>query len=145
VITNLFPEHIHEVLADLSDQTQAELAANGWGEEELLPRFLRFMMSATMAQGYAFLDDRDEVLAVLAVAEHEGVATTFLVAATGFFEHSVKNARAYRQFMAWMGKKFGAVYTYSKSPHPEVGRWMKLLGAVEYPSAGKNEKVYRWG
>lgn len=144
MIVHVLPQHIREVIEDLSEQTRMEMQAAGFGEEELLPRFLRFMMSAQRAEGHALLSGGRSIC-VMAIAEHDGVVATFMIAGNGFFEESLRSARAFREYMVMMVGKFGPIHVFSRSPHPMAGKWFKMLGGKECPRDGAREKVFRWG
>lgn len=145
MIVGLQGNHIREVIDNLSDQSLAEMKVVGVPQEEILPRFLRFMMTADRAEGHAYLDETGKAICAMAVADHEGIVSSFMLGGKGFFETSRRRIRPFREYMAWMVKRFGPIYVFSYSPHPDANRWLKMIGGAEFDMSDANRKVYRWG
>lgn len=126
------------VMANLSEQTRAEAAAAGI-EIGQIPARLRAFAFQNVAHSFFFDDAPAAVLAVRVIDEG---GDTFLIAADGFFEQSVKHRRALREHISGLIEWFGTIHTVTRSNHPNMPRWLKMLGYEPHPSF---ENLYRWG
>jgi len=125
-------------MADLSAQTRDEARAAGIPVEDL-PGRLRAFAFQNVVHSFFF----DGVPAALfAVRRIDEGGDTFLIAANGFFERSVRHRHLLRRHMEGLFEYYGAIHTVTHSNHPNMGRWLKLLGYAPHPAA---ENLYRWG
>lgn len=131
-------EHIAHVFARLSPQTREEMAAVKLDDEELLVRFMDF---AEYGQTYAFLV-HGQAQFVMVIGYAAGTLYTFFVAASGFFEASLRRVHELREFMKQRVKQFGPIVAMSASPNPNTGRWFELLGGKHV--GAPDEKIYLW-
>lgn len=137
------PAHLDFVMANLSSQSAAEAVSAGVDLAQLRRDFETFATTGETEVRTLMVGDAPG--AVLAIARRNGAAVTFLIAATGFFVHSIKNLRELRAFLRNISGRFGIIYTVSKSPHPNTDRWFKALGYRVLDISTDTEKVYAWG
>lgn len=128
------------VCAHLSPQTLAEADAAGIPAQELWLRLFDFIAKKRSTAHSFYIDGKP--MAVFAVRETQDGGDTFLIGADGFFEQSVRHRRALRDHLAGLFHWFGPIYTRTWSQHPNMGRWLVMLG-YERPAASEN--LHRWG
>lgn len=137
------------VAANLSQQTKDEARSAGILAADLPGRLRSFLHTAHKFIVHSvYFGERP--VAIMAVATHRfpalevelGPPMTFLITAEGFFEGSVAHRRQMRKHLAGLRDQFGPIYTETLSGHPNMKRWLKLLGYTPHPAA---ENLFRWG
>lgn len=128
------------VCARLSLQSLAEAEAAGIPPQELFPRLFDFITPRRSTAHSFYLDG--EPMAVFAVREFQSGGDTFLIGADKFFEQSVRHRRVLRDHLAGLFHWFGPIYTRTWSQHPNMARWLVMLGYEQLPAS---ENLYRWG
>ena len=128
------------VCAHLSPQTLAEAEAAGIPVPEIWPRLFSVLAQRRSTVHSFYLDDRP--MAVFAVREVHNGGDTFLIGADDFFEQSIRHRRVLRDHLAGLFHWFGPIHTTTWSPHPNMARWLAMLGYERLPTS---ENLYRWG
>lgn len=137
-------------MADLAPQTIDEAIEANAQTEDLPDMLMSSLCSAKLFVVHSFFFADGRPAAVMAVTQHCSAPynadlkppATFLIAARGFFEESIKHRRLLLDHMTMLHDKFGPIYTTTYSVHSNMARWLRLMG---YVRASHGENLYRWG
>lgn len=118
-------QHIEAVLADLSDQHEMEYRKLGYPSEDFMARFASFLTRGETR--CMWFNSRPQCF--ISIAEECGVPTTWLGLTKDCINGGAGPIRAGRKYIKEAAKRHGVIVSYITSEHPQITRWMTLLGA----------------
>lgn len=112
------------VLERLCPMHRAEHAALGFDHETALAK-ARFFLS----RGHSVTVEIDgQPACVFGAFPDLGVNTTWMIATDAYFGAGVPAILHARRYLRNLVKHIGPLLTSTLSPHPDVGRWLELIG-----------------
>lgn len=111
------------VFDDLSTQTQEELSTAGLDVSAQKSRAQRYI-----GKGKAYVsENEDGPLTLFGFEDHSDYLSMWSVATPRFYDLGADGVRVTRRFFLNMDIDVPLVVV-TASPHPEVGRWLRLIG-----------------
>lgn len=127
IIRKAFDVDIIEVICDLSEITQQELAAFGKTLEDAAEYALRKLADHGASAG--IVDGKVVVVFGLDYSVDDAVYT-WILATDGYFKQGTSGYKKYRKFMKEVVSAHEKpVMSISGSKHPDIERWFALSGA----------------
>ena len=130
---------VHEVFANLSDQTKDEIA-----EVMMDPKAIEFDYANIAAKGGAwamYVDD--EPVLVYGAKSYDGYYSMWSAATPEYYDLGATGIRATRYFLEHMD--FDApLIIMSASPHEHTERWFNVLGFVKRKEVGPHKVFTRY-
>jgi hypothetical protein len=123
---------VESVLGRLSDQHRVEFEPLGYPDEPFKLRLLHFL---TAGECHCLWFD-GQPQAFLAIAEQNGVVTTWLGVTKEAFDRGAGPVKAGRAKLREVADRLGPITSFITSTHPKVGQWMKLFGFAQKGDAG---------
>lgn len=113
------------VLSRLCDQNRAEAAQMGYSDSVLALKLAAFMLRG---ESYALWFDGQPQF-ILSIADEPNIGPcTWFIASKEFFNKGMRAPKWSRQFLKELAFNHGDLITISASGHPDVERWMRILG-----------------
>lgn len=136
-ITRATRDDVRQALAHISRQSSDELAAMGFLPAEAMDGFER---NADRGAAYVSKIDDGVPLTLFGFNEFDDHFSMWSIGTTRFFEAGAPGVRATRRFFRGLAlPKPVAVVT--KAPHPDVDRWLRLLG-LRFSGEVAGSRVY---